>query len=77
MKARKLTRAQRTMLHNAVHGRPLVYGLTRNSTSHKTSSTLQALHRAGMLTGIDHKPTEAGRAYFEPLATSSETRIRP
>lgn len=34
------------------------------SASHKTSSTLQALHRAGMLAGVDHQPTEAGRAYF-------------
>ncbi|PIG07815.1 hypothetical protein [Comamonas sp. 26] len=64
MKPTKLTRAQRTMLHNAVHGRPLGTSLTRNSTSHKTHSTIQALHRAGMLAGIDHHPTEAGRAYF-------------
>lgn len=35
-----------------------------NSISHKSSSTLQALHRAGVLTGIDHQPTEAGDAYF-------------
>lgn len=60
----KLAPAQRTMLHNAIHGRPLVHGLTRNSTSHKSNSTIQALHRAGMLTGTDHRPTEAGHAYF-------------
>lgn len=66
MKPRKLTRAQRTMLHNAIHGRPLVTSLTRNSISHKSSSTLQALHRSGMLAGTDHQPTEAGRAYFAP-----------
>ena len=60
----KLSPAQRTMLHNAIHGRPLETSLTRNSTSHKTHSTVQALHRAGMLTGIDHRPTEAGYAFF-------------
>ena len=63
----KLSPAQRTMLHNAVHGRPLGTSLTRNSTSHKTHSTVQALHRAGMLAGIDHRPTAAGLAYFQPL----------
>lgn len=35
-----------------------------NSISHKTSSTLLALHRIGMLAGTDHQPTQAGRAYF-------------
>lgn len=65
IKPRQLTPAQRTMLHNAVHGRPLVHGLTRNSISHKTASTVQALHRAGMLAGIDHQPTVAGRTYFD------------
>ena len=62
----KLSRAMRTMLHNAIHGRPLETSLTRNSTSHKTHSTVQALHRAGMLAGIDHRPTDAGLAYFKP-----------
>ena len=59
-----LSPAQRTMLYNAVHGKPLLLGLTRNSVSHRTHSTLQALHRAGMLAGADHQPTDAGRAYF-------------
>lgn len=62
----KLSPAQRTMLHNAVNGRPLLLGLTSNSLGHRTSSTAQALHRAGMLQGIDHKPTAAGIAYFKP-----------
>ena len=62
---RTLSPAQRTMLHNAVHGKPLLLGLTRNSVSHRTHSTLQALHRAGMLAGIDHQPTVAGLAYFK------------
>lgn len=64
----KLSPAQRTMLHNAVNGRPLLLGLTRNSFSHRTHSTLQALHRAGMLQGADHKPTDAGLAYFNTTA---------
>lgn len=66
VKPPKLSRAQRTMLHNAVHGRALGAGLTRNSTTHKISSTLQALHRLGMLAGIEHQPTEAGRTDFSP-----------
>ena len=61
----KLTRAQRTMLHNAVNGKPLNLGLTQNSIHHRTHSTVQALHRAGMLQGIDHKPTAAGIAYVK------------
>ena len=65
MKPPKLSRAQRTMLHNAVSGKPLTLGLTRNSIHHRTNSTVQALHRAGMLQGVDHQPTEAGRAYFK------------
>lgn len=64
MKPRKLTPAQRTMLHNAVHGAPLGRSLSLNCLTHKTASTIQALHRAGMLAGPDHQPTEAGRAYF-------------
>lgn len=56
------------MLHNAVNVRPLLLGLTRNSFSHRTHSTLQALHRAGMLQGADHKPTDAGLAYFNTTA---------
>ena len=64
----KLSPAQRTMLHNAVNGRPLLLGLTGNSLNHRTHSTVQALHRAGMLQGAEHKPTEAGIAYFKTPA---------
>lgn len=60
----RLTPAQRTMLHNAVNGKPLLLGLTRTSVSHRTHSTAQALHRAGMLQGVDHKPTAAGISFF-------------
>lgn len=63
---KQLTPAQRTMLHNALHGKPLNTSLSRNSVGHKYCSTLQALHRAGMLAGITHQPTEAGRQYFSP-----------
>lgn len=61
----KLSPAQRAMLHNAISGRPLLLGLTRNSMHHRTQSTVTALHRSGMLQGSDHKPTEAGLAYFK------------
>jgi hypothetical protein len=61
----KLSKSQRTMLHNIVSGRPLLVGLTRNSISNGASSTVQALHRAGMLQGADNKPTAAGLAYFK------------
>ena len=64
---KQLSPAQRTMLNNAVHGRPLLTSLTKNSTGHRTHSTLQALHRAGMLAGINHLPTAAGIAYFKPM----------
>ena len=30
----------------------------------ESRSTAEALHQAGMLTGIDFQPTEAGHAYF-------------
>lgn len=37
---------------------------------HHFNCPLQALHRAGMLAGPDHQPTEAGRAYFsQPTGT--------
>ena len=64
MKQPRLSPAMRTMLHNAIHGRPLITSLTRNSISNKGSSTLHALHRAGMLAGTDNQPTQAGRDYF-------------
>lgn len=64
MRQSRLSPAMRTMLHNAIHGRPLITSLTRNSISNKGSSTLHALHRAGMLAGADNQPTQAGRAYF-------------
>ncbi|WP_218243207.1 hypothetical protein [Comamonas fluminis] len=42
MKPPKLSRAQRTMLHNAVDGRALGVSLTRNSTASKANSTVHA-----------------------------------
>ena len=74
---KQLSPAQRTMLHNAVHGKPLLLGLTRNSVGHRTHSTLQALHRAGMLAGIDHRPTAVGLAYFGTNTRPHTTRGAP
>ena len=63
----KLSPAQRQMLHNAVYGKPLRAGLHSNTTKPGLSNTIQALHRRGLLEGIDHRPTTAGRAYFAPI----------
>ena len=64
MKSKPLTRAQRTMLHNALNDKPLHQGLRATAVTHRTCSTLQALHRRGLLAGVDHRPTDAGRAVF-------------
>lgn len=69
----KLSPAQRQMLHNAVHGKPLHAGLHGNSTKPGLNNTAQALHRRGLLEGIDHRPTDSGRAYFAPI-TQPEPR---
>ena len=61
MTQRTLSRPQRAMLANAIAGRPLEHDLARIHQSGPLS-TAQALHRKGMLAGIDHKPTAAGRA---------------
>jgi hypothetical protein len=49
------------MLANAVAGRPLEHGVPRPQPF-GPFSTVQALHRKGMLAGINHLPTAAGRA---------------
>ena len=49
------------MLANAIAGRPLYRGL-RRTHEFGPLSTVQALHRKGMLAGINHLPTAAGRA---------------
>lgn len=69
MKPKPLTRAQRTMLHNALTGKPLHQGLRATAVTHSTCSTLQALHRRGLLAGVDHRPTAAGHAVFLPPGT--------
>lgn len=66
----KLTRAQRTMLRNAIDGRPLSHGLTGKNVAKGPANTLQALHRKGMLAGIHHLPTTAGLLAFTPQSTS-------
>ncbi|WP_159918356.1 hypothetical protein [Pantoea sp. 18069] len=67
MSQRTLSRPQRAMLANAIAGRPLEHGVPRPRAS-GPFSTVQALHRKGMLAGINHLPTAAGRA---ALATSA------
>ncbi len=62
-----LSRLQRAMLANAIAGRPLYHGLRRTHESGPLS-TAQALHRKGMLGGIDHPPTAAGRAALDAKA---------
>ncbi len=52
------------MLANAIAGRPLEHGVPRPRAS-GPFSTVQALHRKGMLAGINHLPTAAGRAALE------------
>ena len=61
MNQRTLSRPQRAMLANAIAGRPLEHGVPRPQPS-GPFSTVQALHRKGMLAGINHLPTAAGRA---------------
>jgi len=61
MNQRTLSRPQRAMLANAIAGRPLEHGVPRPRAS-GPFSTAQALHRKGMLAGINHLPTAAGRA---------------
>lgn len=53
------------MLANAIAGRPLEQGVPRPRSSGPLS-TVQALHRKGMLAGINHQPTAAGRAALSP-----------
>lgn len=64
-----LSRPQRAMLANAIACRPLEHGLPRTHQSGPLS-TVQALHRKGMLAGINHLPTAAGR-------TALDTRLMP
>jgi hypothetical protein len=56
-----LSPAQRNALWRATVGQP-------PSKDHRT---MQALHRKGLLQGIDHRPTDAGAAYFASPATSA------
>ncbi|MBD9406226.1 hypothetical protein IB236_12835 [Acidovorax sp. ACV02] len=59
-----LSPAQRNALWRATVGQ-------QPSKDHRT---LQALHRKGLLQGIDHKPTAAGAAYFALPASSCQPR---
>lgn len=54
-----LSPAQRNALWRATVGQP----------PSNDNRTLQALHRKGLLQGINHRPTDAGFAYFALPAT--------
>lgn len=71
-----VSRPQRAMLANAIAGRPLEHGLSCSRAS-GPSSTVQALHRKGMLAGIDHQPTAAGRAALSPPALTDSAQAEP
>lgn len=63
---RSLSPAQRNALWRATVGQ-------QPSKDHRT---LQALHRKGLLQGIDHRPTAAGAAYFAaPSERSTQGQI--
>ncbi|AFU45408.1 hypothetical protein C380_08530 [Acidovorax sp. KKS102] len=49
--------------------RNALWRATVGQTPSKDPRTLQALHRKGLLQGIDHRPTDAGAAYFALPAT--------
>lgn len=55
-----LSHAQRNALWRATKGQP----------PSNDQRTLQALHRKGLLQGINHRPTAAGSAYFALHASS-------
>ena len=56
----RLTRAQRTMLREAITSNGL-----KNVQHHPRFCVAQALHRKGLVQGIEHQPTEAGRAIYK------------
>lgn len=50
--------------------RNALWRATVGQTPSNDHRTLQALHRKGLLQGINHRPTNAGAAYFAIPATS-------
>lgn len=63
MSAPRLSPAMRNMLRNAIHGKRIGQGLSGGP--HKIDATRRALEARGLL-DTDLKPTDAGRAVFEP-----------
>ncbi len=57
----RLSRPQRNLLREAIAA-----GGLRNVSVHPRACVAQALHRKGMLQGIEHRPTEAGINVFKP-----------
>lgn len=55
----RLTRAQRNMLREAITANGL-----KNVQRHQRFCVAQALHRKGLVQGIEHRPTDAGKAIY-------------
>ena len=68
---RTLSPAQRKLLLYACKGASLPLLLAKSPRYNATSKTIQALHRHGMVAGIDHAPTAKGLAYFQTPAPSN------
>lgn len=56
--------------------RNALWRATVGQTPTKDPRTLQALHRKGLLQGINHRPTDAGAAYFALPAASESPGAR-
>ncbi|WP_422846924.1 hypothetical protein ACOYR4_13200 [Acidovorax sp. M14] len=52
--------------------RNALWRATVGQTPTKDPRTLQALHRKGLLQGINHKPTAAGTAFFAAPARTQQ-----
>ncbi len=55
----RLTRAQRTVLCEAITNNGL-----QNAQKRPRALVVQALHRKGLVQGLQHQPTPAGRAIY-------------
>ncbi len=56
--------------------RNALWRATVGQTPTNDHRTLQALHRKGLLQGINHRPTDAGAAYFALPAASESPGAR-
>lgn len=55
----RLSRAQRTVLREAITNNGL-----QNAQKHPRALVVQALHRKGLVQGLEHRPTPAGCAVY-------------